>query len=264
MVEDPYKVLGISQDASKEEIKKAYRKKAKEYHPDLHPDDPVAAAKMNEVNEAYDMLNNPEKYKKQEQQRNPYGSGYGGTYGNPYGNAYGGYGSSQGQQQSGQYQGGSYQNGQNQQGGWYTCGFGYYDFDDLFGFGRNEQMQKPTAQPGDSQDIRQAIDLVNMGQYQYANQTLNGIVSGERNARWFYLSALANHGLGNHMFAEEQIRKAIQMDPNNVIYQRTLRSMSSAGNAYNEAGQDFQRYNMDIGSLCGRMCLTYMFCMFCC
>lgn len=77
MVDDPYQVLGISHDASPEEIKKAYRRKAKEYHPDLHPNDPAAARKMNEVNEAYDMLTNPEKYAarraQQERQSDPYG-----------------------------------------------------------------------------------------------------------------------------------------------------------------------------------------------
>jgi len=250
MVQDPYKVLGISEGASKEEIKKAYRKKAKEFHPDLHPDDPTAAEKMNEVNEAYDMLNNPEKYKKQEQQRNPYGNPYGSSYGGAYGNAQG---------QSGQYY-----NGQNQQGYGYSGGFGYYDFEDLFGFGRSSQPQRPMAQPEDSSDIRQAIDFINMGQYQYANETLNSIISSERNARWYYLSALANQGLGNQMFAEEQIRKAIQLDPNNMLYQSTLRSMSYAGNMYNEAGADFQRYNVDMSSMCTRFCLTYMFCMFCC
>ena len=65
MVTDPYKVLGISRDATEDEIKKAYRKRAKECHPDLHPDDPHAQEKMNEVNEAYDMLKNPDKYRQQ-------------------------------------------------------------------------------------------------------------------------------------------------------------------------------------------------------
>ncbi len=253
MVQDPYRVLGISEGASKEEIKKAYRRKAKEFHPDLHPDDPVAAAKMNEVNEAYDMLNNPEKYKKQEQQRNPYGSGYG----NPY-QSYGG----QGYGQQGYGGQGYNQQGYGQQGNW-QGGFGYYNFEDLFGFG-STQPQRPVAEAGDSGDIRQAIDFINMGRYQYANDTLNSIVGNERNARWYYLSALANQGLGNQMFAEEQIRKAIQMDPNNMLYQRTLRSMSFAGSSYNEAGREYQQYNMNMGTLCTRFCLSYMFCMFCC
>ena len=53
MIEDPYKVLGISPDASDEEIKKAYRRLAKKYHPDLNPGDAEAARKMKEVNAAY-------------------------------------------------------------------------------------------------------------------------------------------------------------------------------------------------------------------
>lgn len=274
MVQDPYKVLGISRDASKEEIKKAYRKKAKEYHPDLHPNDPTAAQKMNEINEAYDMLNNPEKYKKQEQNAGGYNRGYGGPYGsgygNSYGNSYGQAGNSYGQSGNGYGQNGSGY-GQNTQGNrgygnqeWQQGGFGYYDFEDLFGFGRsNAQPQRPTAQPGDSSDIRQVIDLINMGQYQYANQTLNSIISSERNARWYYLSALANQGLGNQMFAQEQIRKAMQMDPANEVYQRTSRSMSYSGTAYSEAGQEYRSYAESMNRMCTTFCLLNFFCMFC-
>ena len=67
MVTDPRKVLGVSETASQDEIKRAYRRKAKECHPDLHPNDPDAAKKMNELNEAYDMLMNPEKYANRQQ-----------------------------------------------------------------------------------------------------------------------------------------------------------------------------------------------------
>lgn len=62
MIDDPYKVLGLEPDASADDIKKAYRQMAKLYHPDLHPDDPTINDKMNAVNEAYDMLTNPNKY----------------------------------------------------------------------------------------------------------------------------------------------------------------------------------------------------------
>lgn len=56
---DPYHVLGVSRDASEEEIKKAYRKLAKQYHPDLNPGNEEAAKKMNEINAAYEQIKNP-------------------------------------------------------------------------------------------------------------------------------------------------------------------------------------------------------------
>ncbi|MEI3090347.1 MAG: J domain-containing protein [Oscillospiraceae bacterium] len=52
-----------------DEIRQAYRTLAKKYHPDLNPNDPTAAQKMNEVNEAYDLLKNPQAYRQQQAQQ---------------------------------------------------------------------------------------------------------------------------------------------------------------------------------------------------
>ena len=58
---DPYEVLGISRNISEEAMKKAYRKLAKQYHPDLHPGDKAMETRFKEITAAYDMLSDPEK-----------------------------------------------------------------------------------------------------------------------------------------------------------------------------------------------------------
>lgn len=77
-MQDPYSVLGVSKDASEEEIKRAYRKLAKQYHPDLHPGDEECAKKMAEINAAYEQIQNPT-------QNTTYNNYNQQTYQNPYG-----------------------------------------------------------------------------------------------------------------------------------------------------------------------------------
>jgi molecular chaperone DnaJ len=67
MPSDYYDVLGVSEDASEKEIKKAYRKKAMEYHPDRNPDDPEAEKKFKDASEAYEVLSDPEKRQRYDQ-----------------------------------------------------------------------------------------------------------------------------------------------------------------------------------------------------
>ncbi len=67
---DYYELLGIDKDSTKEEVKKAYRKLAKKYHPDINKTDPHAKEKFIEIKEAYDILVDPIKRKAYDQLRN--------------------------------------------------------------------------------------------------------------------------------------------------------------------------------------------------
>lgn len=230
MIDDPYKVLGLSPNASQEEIKKAYRRKAKEFHPDLHPNDPNASKKMNDVNEAYDMLMNPEKYtakraqqQQQQQARNPYG-GYSGQQGS-----------------SNNYQG---------PGGW-ASDFNGFNFGDIFGFGgaQDSASTRPQAESGDSREIQYVVSTINSGRYQDAIRMLTQIPSTGRNARWYYLSALANHGLGNSVQKVDHMQKAVLLDPNNRTYQQLLHRFEQSERTQAQATREVHMPMVSFGKI---------------
>src|SRR6266487_968357 len=64
---DYYEILGVNKNATEEEIKKAYRKLARKYHPDLNPNDKEANKKLQQINEANEVLSDPQKRKKYDQ-----------------------------------------------------------------------------------------------------------------------------------------------------------------------------------------------------
>lgn len=100
MNDDPYRVLGISRGATEDEVKSAYRKLAKEYHPDRNGGSAAAEAKMKEINDAYAKVMDDIRHGGSSSSSSSYGGGYGSSYGqgsyggyNGYGGNYGGYGS---------------------------------------------------------------------------------------------------------------------------------------------------------------------------
>ncbi|MBE6926524.1 MAG: J domain-containing protein [Ruminococcaceae bacterium] len=195
---DPYKVLGVSPNASDEEIKKAYRRLAKQYHPDRNPGDAEAAKKMQEVNAAYEQIKNPEKAQQNQGGYNPYGN---------Y-NPYGGQG------------GASY-----------------------------------------SQILSVAYQYIMYHQFYQALQVLQS--TSERTARWYYLSALANRGIGNQVTALEHIRRAVSMEPDNTEYLQTLKKMENDGAAYRQQAETYRGFTFH-GSPCMSLCLCWLCQYFCC
>ena len=209
MMDDPYKVLGVEPGASDEEIKKAYRRLAKKYHPDLNPGDEVAARKMKEVNAAYERIKNPEKY-------------------------------------------------QSSQSG--STGYGSYNQYDPFGWGSYGGYQQRTTQSGD-QYQRAAEQYIRFGQYQQAINALSN--STEKNARWYYLSAVAHYGMGNQVTALEHIRRAVSMEPDNQEYLNLLNRMEHGGSNYRQQAGNFGGFTMRMDP-CTNLCLCWVINLFCC
>ena len=199
MIDDPYKVLGVSRDASDDEIKQAYRRLAKQYHPDRNPDDAEAAKKMQQINAAYEQIKNPEKAQP--------------NYGNPGYDPFGGYQRSYSQENQ----------------------------DDPY--------------------LRSAYSYIRYRRYPEALNVLQNCTV--REGKWYYLSALANHGMGHQVTALEHIRRAVSMEPDNLHYQQVLSQIEYGGAAYRQQAGNYRGFTMR-GNPCASMCLCYFLQLLCC
>ena len=155
---DYYKILGVDKSASQDDVKKAYKKLARKYHPDLNPNDPDAHRKFQEINEANEVLSDPEKRKKYDQ------------YGENWKHA------DEFEAQQQQYR--QYQNGQGGGAYWSSSGDGseFSDFfEQLFGHGRSGRGGYHTMSRG--QDIEAQMHLSLNEAYVTHKQTFS--INGE-------------------------------------------------------------------------------------
>lgn len=225
MQKDPYQVLGVSRDATDDEIKAAYRKLAKKYHPDLNNGSEAAEEKMKEINEAYNYL---VKGKNQ----GSYGqSSYGGQRQNPYGQYGGGYGQS-GDPFEDLFRNWGYGGARGN-----TTGQGY------------SRSTSYTEKEADTPELRAVRTAVLAKEYQKALHMLAGIAT--RPADWYYWSARANMGMGNRIAALNDINTAVRMDPERREYQQFLAQMQAGSQEYTRN----RSFNIP-SAICSNPCMT--------
>lgn len=227
-MQDPYRVLGVSQSASEDEIKKAYRSLAKKYHPDVNNGSAEAEARMKEVNEAYSQVMKM----RREGTTNANQGGY---------NSYGGYGSAGGYGSYGSY------------GGGYGNPGGYGGYGSYGGQGRSASSDpKLTA----------ARNYVHSGHYQEAMHVLEDV--RERSAEWYFLSGEASLGLGNRVAALNYARQAVSMEPDNFEYRQLLARIEGRSTNYQNAGSAFNAQQLVCHNPLALCCLTSLLCNCCC
>lgn len=239
---DPYKVLGVSYDATEDEIKKAYRALSRKYHPDANvgkPNQKELEEKFKEVQQAYSMIMDQIQGKTQTQQ------GFGGFGTGGYGDSFGGFG-----------------------------GFG-----DFWGFGGSsgpfggsggrEYGAYGAGGPGaqdeskDEQYMRAALNYIQNGYYREGLNVLEEVE--DRRGPWYYYSAIANYKVGNNAIALDHAKTACAFDPDNPYYRSLLSSLTGGEDRYQKRSAGYGgNPSMQGSNYCMQICGTALCASMCC
>ena len=162
---NPYEILGVGEQASDEEVKKAYRKLSRKYHPDANVNSPNAAEyeeKFKQVQQAYQQI--------MEERHNPNGSF------------------------------------------------------------SNFHAESSGGQDEDSIHLQAALNFIQNYRFMEAVRVLNEIKN--RDAQWYYISAIANNGAHNYAIALEHAKMAAKLEPDRAEYQRYVEQLQGHNTSY--------------------------------
>lgn len=129
-----------------------------------------------------------------------------------------------------------------------------------YGYGGNRTYDGAAESP----QMQAAANYIANHCYAEAINVLNSIPFGERQARWYYYSALANQGAGNNLMAKEHAARAVEMEPSNMEYRQFLQHLEYGGTWYSNMGSSYERPYQSAGTLCLNLCLLNMLCNCCC
>lgn len=139
---------------------------------------------------------------------------------------------------------------------------GYGSTNGYGGFGGYQQRSSAGQADEYASYLNAAMNYIRAGRYNEALNVLSGM--SQKGAQWYYLSAIANNGLGNNVVALEHAKRAVELEPNRMEYQALLQQLQGGGGWYDNMSTSYGGMNAAGADLCCRLCMLNMFCNMCC
>ena len=139
---------------------------------------------------------------------------------------------------------------------------GYGNTGGYGGFGGYQQRNTAGQEDDYTRYLNAAMNYVRAGKYREA---LNVLSSMERkDAGWYYVSAIANNGIGNNVTALQHAQRAVELEPGRMEYEMLLRRLQGGGSWYDQMSTPYGGMTIMGNDMCCKLCLMYNLCSMCC